>query len=380
MILALFFTRGMSLRRWVESGLFEREKLIYEEHLNKGNLQKVIWITYGSDDLSLALKLQQEGRLHAGVDVLPMPKAFKGYYGTLSYSFTAPMIHARQLAKADILKTNQMDGAWTAVIAKKMFRKPLIVRTGYMWSSMDTTLNPKKLKIRFRSMVENLSYHITDVAEVAGPADAKLLVSRYGVPESKIHILPNYVDTRIFRPRPGRKYRKRLVFVGRLSHQKNLANLLTAAGITGFGVDIYGTGPLRPELESLVKTKGLNVRFHAPIPNSEIAIILGKYRFFILPSLFEGTPKSLIEAMACGLVCLGTDVPGTRDLLTDGETGLLARGTDVDAIVQVLERAESLGPKELKRISTNAVSKVVKSFSLEESANKEKEIFSELVV
>ena len=50
MILSLFFTRNVSLESWVKQGLFDREKLIYEEHLNQGNFKKIYWFTYGSND------------------------------------------------------------------------------------------------------------------------------------------------------------------------------------------------------------------------------------------------------------------------------------------------------------------------------------------
>ena len=54
MILALFFTRGVSLETWVYTGLFDREKLIYEEHLRRGHLKTVYWLTYGSHDTEIA--------------------------------------------------------------------------------------------------------------------------------------------------------------------------------------------------------------------------------------------------------------------------------------------------------------------------------------
>ena len=53
MILSLFFTRGISLEVWLNQGLFDREKLIYEKHLIQGNLKKVYWLTYGSNDKKL---------------------------------------------------------------------------------------------------------------------------------------------------------------------------------------------------------------------------------------------------------------------------------------------------------------------------------------
>ena len=76
MKLALFFTRGISLKTWLDTGLFDREKLIYEEHLKRGHFEKIYWFTYGHEDANIAERLQAEKRLHSGIHVVPMPGYF----------------------------------------------------------------------------------------------------------------------------------------------------------------------------------------------------------------------------------------------------------------------------------------------------------------
>ena len=61
---ALFFTRGISLKTWIDTGLFDREKQLYEEHLRRGHLGKVYWLTYGADDAAVANELRAADRLH----------------------------------------------------------------------------------------------------------------------------------------------------------------------------------------------------------------------------------------------------------------------------------------------------------------------------
>jgi len=58
---------------------------------------------------------------------------------------------------------------------------------------------------------------------------------------------------------------------------------------------------------------------------------------FVLPSQYEGTPKALLEAMACGLAVVGTNVPGIRELIQDGVNGLLCE-PDVKAISEAIAR------------------------------------------
>lgn len=131
MTLSLFFTRGVSLEQWLKQGLFEREKLIYEEHLKQGNLDKVYWFTYGSEDRKLANRLKSENRLHKNIEVFEMPKVFNiTKISSYLYSFFLPFIYRKELQKSNILKTNQTDGSWTAVISKKIYGKKLLYRTG----------------------------------------------------------------------------------------------------------------------------------------------------------------------------------------------------------------------------------------------------------
>jgi glycosyltransferase involved in cell wall biosynthesis len=103
------------------------------------------------------------------------------------------------------------------------------------------------------------------------------------------------------------------------------------------------------------------------VPNSQLARIINRYRYYILPSLYEGTPKTLLEAMACGLVCIGTDVAGINEIITDGVNGWLAKGTDADSIFEAIERAKN-NPAE--SISNSAVETIRNKFSLENVVKK----------
>ena len=76
MKLALFFMRGISLKYWIESGLFEREKIIYENFINKYNIEKVIWFTYGYDDKFLAKELKKKSLLNSKIYIKSPPKIF----------------------------------------------------------------------------------------------------------------------------------------------------------------------------------------------------------------------------------------------------------------------------------------------------------------
>jgi glycosyltransferase involved in cell wall biosynthesis len=76
---------------------------------------------------------------------------------------------------------------------------------------------------------------------------------------------------------------------------------------------------------------GVNVTWLGSMPNSQIPQYLHKASLLIQPSKFEGHPKSLIEAMACGAAVIASDVPGIREIIRHGETGWLCP-PDADAL------------------------------------------------
>jgi glycosyltransferase involved in cell wall biosynthesis len=375
-ILALIFTRDVSLKLWVDTGLFDREKQLYEEHLRRGHFRKVYWLTYGADDAAIGSELKAAGRLHPDIVVLPMARFFSGKWGCLIYSFLMPLFHRRWLKSADIFKTNQMDGSWSAVIAKWLYHKPLIVRTGYTASLFSDRQNNVKSKRNYE-MIERFAYRYADVGIVASHADKQYICSRYHIPPAKIEVLHNYINTAVFQPTDCEKYESRIIFVGRLQPQKNLFNLIEAVSDNDLTLDIYGSGELYDELLAQTKKMNADVNFMGVVDNDQLPGVLNRYRYYILPSFYEGMPKALLEAMACGLVCIGTDVEGINQIIEDGVNGYLAKGTQANALVEVIKRAAQL-PHD--SITAEGIRRVRNNFSLETVVEREKEIIVNLKI
>jgi len=376
MKLALFFTRNISLKLWLESGLFDREKLIYEEHLRRRSLHKVYWLTYGKDDAAIADRLKTENRLHTDIVVLPMPAFFKGCFGRLVYSFFIPFIHRSSIKNSDILKTNQIDGSWSAVIAKFLYKKPLLARTGYTLSIFAKNKAKSKLKIKIIEFIEYIAYKFADKAVVASFQDSKYIHSKYGLPKKKIGVIRNFINTEIFCPIDSKKHFSKMIFVGRLDPQKNLPNLFEALSKTKLTLDIYGHGPLREQLAHKTKNLGISVNFMGVVANKDLPEVLNCYRYYILPSLYEGMPKSLLEAMSCGLICIGTNVDGINEIIDDNINGYLAKDTDPGSLAEAIDRATRL-PGD--NIATEARQKIISDFSIEKIVDEENKIFEELI-
>ena len=140
---------------------------------------------------------------------------------------------------------------------------------------------------------------------------------------------------------------------------------------------IVGSGNQKESLEKHAKEKGINVEFLGNIPNNELPNILNQHEVFILPSLYEGMPKTLLEAMACGLPVIGTDVGGIREIVEHGRNGLLC-GTDPKSIretIQVLTNNEKLK----RTLGEQAGITIKEKFSLNRLIEKELKLYGDLI-
>lgn len=166
------------------------------------------------------------------------------------------------------------------------------------------------------------------------------VASKYGVDPARMAVIPNGVDETFFYTGQRVLHAKpRLLFVGRLSVQKNLALFLRALdGVSErFETTLVGEGELEAELKHAVDDMRLkNVRFHG---RADGATLRGLYRnadVFVLPSEREGMPLVLLEALAMALPVVATNIPGSRDVVLDGQNGILTPPGDPSALRQAL--------------------------------------------
>lgn len=371
--LGLLFTRNVSLKLWVESGLFDREKKIYEKELEQNVYDNIYWFTYGSEDKEVYNKLVGEGRIDTRIKVIPMPKFFKGRLGYDLYSLLMPIIQKKYMKDIEIIKSNQMDGAWTGLIIRKIYHIPFYFRTGYTNTLFHQKMKGKRDFDYYKfSFLERIIYKYCDYASVTSNHDKEYVCSSYNIDEKKVTVLVNYVDTDVFCDLENIQRKDRLVFVGRLSEQKNLFNIIEAANYNNIGLDIYGDGPLKDSLCNLTMDLGADVCFKGIISNDKIPEMLNSYKYYILASEYEGMPKTLIEAMACGCICIGTDVEGINEVIKDQYNGFLSKGTDSQSIAETIRRA--INNVEKERYRSNAINMISQQYSLETIIEKEKQL------
>lgn len=151
---------------------------------------------------------------------------------------------------------------------------------------------------------------------------------------------------------------KKIVTAGRLMPQKNQKMMIRAFASVckkhpDYKLVIYGEGPSRQELESLVKELGMEQSILLPGNISDIHEHIKSAEAFVLSSDYEGMPNALIEAMCLGIPSISTKVSGATDLIKDHENGIL---TELDHQEQ-LEKAmlELIEDKELaEKLAINA--------------------------
>lgn len=122
------------------------------------------------------------------------------------------------------------------------------------------------------------------------------------------------------------------VHIGRLSEQKNHRGLIEAAAILrdrncSFKIHLVGEGILEQEIRDMVKTMKLDDNIVFCGLQNNVYPYLAKADAFILPSLYEGLPVTLTEAMGCGLPIIATKVGGIPDMIEDMESGILTDTT-----------------------------------------------------
>ncbi|MBC7512959.1 MAG: TIGR03088 family PEP-CTERM/XrtA system glycosyltransferase [Herminiimonas sp.] len=172
-----------------------------------------------------------------------------------------------------------------------------------------------------------------------------------GVPDSKNRLINNGVDTARFVPRklsalPAQEPRPFVVgTVGRIQDIKNHAGLVRAfqhlrellpAQRDNLQLQIIGDGPLMATLKAQVTAAGLDDVVWLAGSRTDIADLMQAFSIFVLPSFAEGTPVTLLEAMATGLPVVASAVGGIPDVVADGVCGRLVAPTDIDAIASAL--------------------------------------------
>lgn len=179
-----------------------------------------------------------------------------------------------------------------------------------------------------------------DAARVIAVSDPLRDLALRTWPEGRISVIANGVDTEMFSPRPSRPTGDgplRVITAAQLIERKGLRHLIAALSLRE-SLTICGTGPQEAELRSLAVSLQAPVHFAGAVKPEDMPGRLADSDIFVLPSLQEGLPLALLEAMASGLAMIATPVGGIPSVLREGENALLVEPGRPAAIREALDR------------------------------------------
>jgi len=194
------------------------------------------------------------------------------------------------------------------------------------------------------------------------------------MPLERIHNIPMGVDTAgEFAPPDTADERQGIVYVGRLVDKKGIEYLIEAmpavlAALPMVRLTIVGDGPLGQPLRARCKALGVDaaVDFTGAIANTAVPGYLQRAAVTVFPSIVtdsgdqEGTPVAIMEALACGCAAVVSDYPGARDIIIDGQTGVLVPQKSPQALAEALLKlcgdpglCRELGASGRRHVQTN---------------------------
>ena len=165
----------------------------------------------------------------------------------------------------------------------------------------------------------------------------------------------------------------------RLHPQKGHTFLLRAAAeVPDATFVLAGDGPLRAELEAEARDLGVAGRCVFLGQRADVPALLAAADLFVLPSLFEGLPVSVLEAMAAELPIVATAIGGTDEAITSEESGLLVPPKDPAALASAIRRLRADSPF-ARRLAAAARARVEREFSSEATARRVMRVYDEVL-
>lgn len=356
MNIILFFTYGISLKDWENSGLLDREIEFYREQ-NKINNISFTFVTYGDDKDLEVLSIPY-------IRVIPiygLIKKNKNKFYRMLKSFYVPFILSKEIRNSNILKTNQLNGSWVALISKFLYKKPLIVRTGYDLYEF-SKMNKKSLVVlTFHYILTRISLFYSNIYLVTSKVDLNRLKEISMKHTNKVVLRPNWVKVNITKDFSER-YTNKIISVGRLEKQKDYGFLIEGLKKTNYQVDIFGEGTLKNELMSLSKANSLELQINKPVSNKALLKVLNNYKVFISTSKFEGNPKAILEAMGSGCIVVARKSENIKEIISHNVNGFLINDeNELRKIVNKIMKDEI----DYEKISKNAIDFVLNHNSLD---------------
>ena len=224
-----------------------------------------------------------------------------------------------------------------------------------------------KSKLNFRHKIQRLflKWSLNRFSQITSPSlELKELIQGWGV-NREVSCIPNGIST--IKPQSN-SHEFDLISVCRLVKWKNLDKLITANSMSKTRLVIVGSGPEEKSLKKLANDLNSNVVFTGQLSEQEVINYLFRSKVFVLISDYEGLSFSLLQAMACGLPSIVSNIKGNLDVISGNTDGIVV---DVNKPSSLIDAVNSLlqSPAEIKRLGEHAREKVSSKYSQQNQLN-----------
>lgn len=243
--------------------------------------------------------------------------------------------------------------------------------------------------VRFYEFID--SFVLRRAARVVGVSDAiSAALFKSGIPKSKLSTIYNGTDLQRFqcvgaplREELGIGNRLLIGTVARLEKQKGIEYLVRAAQrvISEFPNSLFvviGDGSLRSSLRELISSLGLDTKVRLLGERTDMPAVYSSLDLFVLPSIDEGMPMTILEALAAHRPVIATRVGAVEKLIVHEQTGLLVESRDVDALHDAIVRCLR-DPAFARRLGSNGQRHVQAGFSAGAMAHSYLEIYRQML-
>lgn len=315
--------------------------------VDKNKFNHVVVYLFRADDL-------KDEILDLGIEVIPLN--LKPLFDWVGLKKLLKIVKSKSV---DIIHSQLFFADLYARMTKLFIRKTRLIST-----IQSSTYEPNNdyLYSRKRRLIDSLTGRIYNDRFIAVSEFVReSIIKHLKFPAYKITVIPNYVDVDAFRHCPQERLEKVrkmlslkedsiiLITVGRLDPPKGHIYLLQALclitkEIKNFKLLIVGDGPNRRHLENEVRSFNLDGNVIFTGVREDINELLHLSQIFVLPTLSEGLPLTLLEALSAGICCIASDIGPVREIISSGNNGLLFPPKDVsalkDAILQLMASPE----------------------------------------
>ncbi len=371
------------------------QRFLYEfiTHLNPQNYQ---FLVAASGNGQLTEKLREKGIKVASIKNFSNAPGLKNF---LAFFETFNLIRK---FKPDILYLLSSEAGFIGAIAGKFYRllfwrknPKIIYRIGgwafkeprnifikkiYLWA--------EKLSAPFKDIIitnSEFDRHLATKNKIAKPD--KIITIYNGLDIDNLKFLPEeeariFIESKILPLRGISRRETNSILIGTVANlyrNKGLKYLILAAQkLKNKGLDwqfvIIGEGPERSKIENLIKKNNLENNVFLTGFISDAFECLKAFDLFVLPSVKEGQPWTILEAMAAGVPIVATNIAGIPEMIENEKSGLLVEPTDPEALAAAIEKM-LIRPSLAQECVKNALTTVKEKFGIDEMVRKNEELF-----